>query len=55
MKCDTCGRETRLIKRVVIYKDYDKSNARPVYNCQECFEKKEKAKPYYQKKTGKDA
>lgn len=55
MKCDTCGREVTVVKRVVIYKDYDRINARPVYNCQKCFDKKEREKPYCQKETGKDA
>lgn len=46
MKCDTCGKEVTEVDRVVIYKDYDKTGAKPVYNCKECFEKKEKTKIY---------
>lgn len=46
MKCDTCGKEVAEVDRVVIYKDYNKTRAKPIYNCKECFEKKEKAKPY---------
>lgn len=52
MKCDTCGKEVSEVERVVIYKDYDKTGAKPIYNCRECFEKKEKEKPYYKKETG---
>ena len=44
MKCDTCGRETALVQRVVVSKDYNRSLARPLYNCPECFQKKEQAK-----------
>lgn len=44
MKCDTCGRETAIVQRVVVSKDYDRSLARPLYNCPECFEHKEQAK-----------
>lgn len=46
MKCDTCGRETEEIKRVVVYKGYDKTRVRALYNCQTCFEAKEKTKVY---------
>ena len=34
--------------RVMVYKDYDRSLARPIYNCPECFAKKEKSKTYAQ-------
>jgi uncharacterized Zn finger protein len=40
MICDTCGKETSRVSRVVIDKGYNRANARPVYNCPECFERK---------------
>ena len=44
MKCDTCKREVGEVLRVVINKDYDRMLARPLYNCRECFDKKEQSK-----------
>lgn len=44
MKCDTCGKETKEVKRVVVDKDYDRAMAKPLYNCPECYEKKERSK-----------
>jgi hypothetical protein len=38
--CDTCGKETDVVSRVVIDKGYNRANARPIYNCPECFERK---------------
>jgi len=32
------------VQRVVIAKDYDRSLARPLYNCPACYEKKEQMK-----------
>lgn len=46
MKCDTCGQETEEVKRVVIHKGYDKTRVRAMYNCQQCYETKEKMKVY---------
>ena len=46
MKCDTCGKEAQEVLRVVVYKDYDRMLARPIYNCRECFDKKEQKKSY---------
>ena len=46
MKCDTCGQETEEVKRVVIHKGYDKTRVRAMYNCQQCYEAKEKTKVY---------
>ena len=40
MICDTCGKETDTVSRVVIDKGYNRANARPLYNCPDCFEKK---------------
>jgi hypothetical protein len=44
MICDTCGKETPFVSRVVIDKGYNRSNAKPVYNCPECFEKKNRSR-----------
>ena len=41
LRCDTCGRETTIVSRVVIDRGYDRSNARPLWNCPDCYEKKE--------------
>jgi len=44
MKCDTCGKETKEVRRVIVDTGYDRTLARPLYNCPECYEKKEQAK-----------
>lgn len=44
MRCDTCGREASEVKRVVISPGYDRTLSKAIYNCPECYEKKEKAK-----------
>ena len=44
MRCDTCGREVPQVKRVVVNTGYDRTLARALYNCPECYEKKEKVK-----------
>ena len=44
MKCDTCKQESDVVLRVVIAKDYNRALARPIYNCADCFEKKEQVK-----------
>lgn len=41
MKCDTCEREAREVRRVVVDQGYDRSLAKAVYNCPECYAKKE--------------
>ncbi len=46
MKCDTCHKEVPEVSRVVIYVDYNKVAAKPVYNCPDCFSKKEQMKAY---------
>lgn len=38
--CDTCQAPASTVSRVVVDRGYDRSNARPLYNCPECFEKK---------------
>lgn len=40
VKCDTCGRETDRVARVVIEKGYNRASAPPVYNCPDCFARK---------------
>jgi hypothetical protein len=41
LRCDTCGRATAVVSRVVIDEGYDRSNARPLWNCPECYAEKE--------------
>jgi len=41
MKCDTCGKEVLKVKRIVLEKGYDRTQARAIYNCEECYKKKE--------------
>jgi len=48
MRCETCQKDVPTVMRVVAAKGYNRSLARPLYNCRECFEKKEKTKPYAQ-------
>ena len=47
MRCDTCKEESAVVMRVMVAKGYNRSLARPMFNCPACFEKKEhvKAKP----------
>ena len=40
MKCDTCGKETPEVKRVVVDSDYDRTLSKAIYNCQACYDKK---------------
>jgi hypothetical protein len=44
MRCDTCKKESEVVMRVAVAKDYDRMLARPLYNCPECYEKKEQEK-----------
>ncbi len=46
MRCDTCHREVPEVSRVVIYTGYNRVTSKAIYNCPECFAKKEKTKPY---------
>lgn len=39
-RCDTCGRMTDRVTRVVVDAGYNRANARPLYNCPECYEAK---------------
>ena len=40
LRCDTCGKLTDRVSRVVVDSGYNRANARPLYNCPECYEKK---------------
>jgi len=40
LRCDTCGRLSAIVSRVVVDEGYDRSNARPLWNCPECYEEK---------------
>ena len=51
MRCDTCKEESALVMRVVVAKGYNRSLARPVFNCPGCFEKKEQSKSEGEKVT----
>ena len=44
MKCDTCKQESPVVMRVVVARGYNRSLARPLFNCPDCFEKKERDK-----------
>ena len=48
MRCDTCGKDVPEVSRVVIYTGYNKIAAKAIYNCPECFERKERSKTYSQ-------
>ncbi len=41
MRCDTCKRESDVVLRVVVAKDYNRALARPRFNCSRCYETKE--------------
>lgn len=40
LTCDTCGKLTPVVSRVVVDAGYNRANSRPLYNCPECYEKK---------------
>ena len=44
LRCDTCGRESSEVKRVILESGYNRANARPLYNCPECYEAKRRAR-----------
>ena len=52
MQCDTCKRETPVVRRVVVAPGYNRSLARPVFNCPACYEQKERRKPYAEGRGG---
>ena len=40
MNCDTCGKEEEPLYRVVVRKDYNALLKPVLWNCKECFNKK---------------
>ncbi len=44
LRCDTCGRATAIVSRVVIDEGYNRATARPLWNCPECYDKKEQGR-----------
>ena len=38
--CDTCGKEADVLRRDVVDEDYDALTKPPMWNCEECYEKK---------------
>ena len=40
MRCDTCGKEANAVKRVVVDSGYDRTLAKAMYNCPDCYEAK---------------
>ena len=46
MRCDTCKEESPVVMRVMVAKDYNRSLARPMFNCPSCFEKKERRRTH---------
>ena len=51
MRCDTCKQESPVVMRVVIAKGYNRSLARPLFNCPSCYEEKELSKRSGQPRT----
>lgn len=44
MKCDTCGKEVKEVRRVIVDAGYDRTMSKALYNCPDCYAKKEAAK-----------
>ena len=44
MRCDTCGKDVPEVRRVLIDAGYDRTLAKALYNCPDCFDKKEAGK-----------
>lgn len=40
LRCHTCGKLVEKVYRVVIDEGYNAANKVPLYNCRECYEKK---------------
>lgn len=53
MRCDTCGKESKEVRRVVVDQGYDRTLARAMYNCPECYAKKERQRALGQDQSGK--
>lgn len=53
LRCDTCGRPATTVARVVVEAGYNRANARPLYNCPECYEKKNRERLANQQPPGR--
>lgn len=51
MRCDTCKQESPVVMRVVVAKGYNRALARPIFNCPDCFQRKEQSKSPVAKPT----
>ena len=40
LSCDTCQKKSDTLYRVVLDKDYNAFNKRALWNCKECYDKK---------------
>jgi len=40
LSCDTCQKKSDTLYRVVLDKDYNAIIKRPMWNCKECYDKK---------------
>ncbi len=38
--CDTCGKEVEFLRRDVVDQGYNALSKPPLWNCQECYQKK---------------
>ncbi len=52
LHCDTCGKPVTSVARVVIDQEYDRSMSRALYNCPECFKKKEEERHHRLNQAG---
>lgn len=55
MRCDTCKKDSPMVMRVVVDKDYNRAMARALYNCPACFEHKEEEKRQQRKAATRGA
>ena len=53
MKCDTCGKENKELKRLVLYKDYDALNKKPLWNREDCYNKKNRDRKDETERSGR--
>lgn len=42
--CETCGKKTLRVRRDVLDADYDALGKTPLWNCEECYQKKHQAR-----------
>ena len=50
-RCDTCGKLSRTVSRVVVDAGYNRANARPLYNCPECYAAKLREREHTSEET----